>query len=99
MASYDGTMLRLLLINFWPIFVPLVWYVLWMAYRRYRARRKGFYVPRFSEGKWWLPLLLSLLMGIGCFIWLGLQQPANIEAHYTPKYFDGGALNEGKVKP
>lgn len=90
-------MLRLLFIRFWPVFVPLVLYTLWLGWRRRRAKQLGHPVPAFRDGPWLWMVVSMLGIGILCFLWLGLSSE-HTGSEYVPAHMEDGRLLEGEVE-
>jgi hypothetical protein len=84
-------MIRLLL-QFWPITLPLLLYLLWMWLKRRRARRAGIDIPLWKDGPWHWALVAALLIAIGGFLILGLSASPNRDAVYHPTQFNDGQL-------
>ena len=89
-------MLKLLLIRFWPVFIPVIIYLLWQLLRRRKAKQQEEAIPRWLEGPWAYAVATSLLIGIGCFLWFGLMQEHRTGS-YQPTYYKGGQLIRGGV--
>lgn len=78
-------MLKILITRFWPVLLPLVIYLAWLALARRKAGKKGEKKPGFFDGPWWLPSLASLLLAVAAFIWLGLSAEPQ-KGKYIPSY-------------
>lgn len=89
-------MLRFLIFRFWPVWIPLVIYLIWFEIVRRRAIKAGLPVPLFREGPWYWAVLSSLLIAVACFIALGLSNEAHKGA-YVPPHMENGTLIPGHV--
>lgn len=85
-------------LRFWPILLPLVVYILWIAYCRRKARRMGHPVPAFRDGPWVWAVTASLLLAIGGFLWLGFT-PDTQDGTYIPAHREDGRLVPARVVP
>ena len=95
-------MIRLLLTRFWPALIPFLIYFGWMGARYYLLKKRG-QAPVFSELITRTPLfytsLASLIILLGCFLWLGLSQPRETTGHYVPAHQENGKIVSGHVEP
>lgn len=92
-------MIRVLLMRFWPVFLPLLLYVLWMWRRRVRARKLGHDVPPFTEGPLgWVTIVTLLLLIIGFIYWGVIAEPTE-DGHYIPPQMENGEIMPGHVEP
>jgi hypothetical protein len=90
-------MLRLIIFRFWPVFVPLLVYYLWMVVVRRKAVRAQKDLPKFSQGPWfWAVFASMVVMGV-LFIVLGLTETEH-KGKYTPAYLENGSVVPGEVK-
>lgn len=87
-------MLRLLIVHFWPVLLPLLLYVLWLMQARRKAAKAGEAHPAFFAGPWLWAVTASLAMAIGGFIVLGLSAKGDVEGHYVP-----AQMVDGKIVP
>ena len=87
-----------LFIRFWPVFVPLLLYIVWMWWRIRKAKKKGEEVPRIKDGPWFWAVLSALLIAIGLFLFLGMTQQENAGASYTATKYKDGKLIKGGVE-
>ncbi len=85
-------MIKLLITKFWPAFIPILLYLLWLYVRRRKAKKQGEEVPGWRDGPWAYAVIASLLLLIGGFIYLALSADSNRETGYTPKRYEGGKL-------
>jgi len=86
----------LFLFRFWPVLIPLVVYWLWLMTVGHHAVKAGKPRPLFREGPWYWMVLASLIIGVGCFVFLG----SNLEGGkgpYVPPHMKDGKLVPGKV--
>jgi H+/Cl- antiporter ClcA len=88
-------MLKLLLLRFWPIWLPLALYLLWWYVQLLRAKRRDDVAPRLQDGPWLWTVMASLGMAIIMFLWLGLSMEATPSGNYQPAQNVGGDI----VKP
>lgn len=92
--GYNAGM-SILFLRLWPAFIPLLLYVIWLWRRRYHSRKADLVQPRFFDGPWLITLISSLVIGIVCLLWLGLQpSKPNPQGGYQPKMFRDGKLIE-----
>lgn len=90
-------MLRLLFTRFWPVLIPIIVYLLWMAWRRRKATKAGHEIPTWLDGPWLWAVVSSALIGIGCFIILGLSQD-RVDGTYIPAHMEKGRLIPGSIE-
>jgi heme/copper-type cytochrome/quinol oxidase subunit 2 len=89
-------MVRLIVTKFWPAFIPLLLYVLWMIYLYRRAKKTGEPSPPWMRGNsWWLTIGATLIIAALCFVSLGLLMPANDGTGYTPTQMRDGTIIKG----
>lgn len=87
----------LFVMRFWPVLIPLLIYWLWWLRVGKRATIEGKPVLRFRDGPWYWAVLASLLTGIGCFIFLGLEiEP--VKGAYAPPHIENGKVVPGSVQ-
>lgn len=90
-------MIRLILLRFWPVFLPLLIYIAWHRLRVRTAVKRGLPVPRFRDGPLYWTVLSSLGIAILCFLWMG----AHIESEkgdYVPPAMKDGVIVPGHVE-
>lgn len=92
-------MLSLLIARFWPVLVPILFYVAWLAHARRKAAKAGEAQPGFFDGPYLWAATASLLLCIGGFIVLGLTQEGLSEGQYVPAKLVGGKIVPGHVEP
>jgi hypothetical protein len=88
-------MLRLLKI-LWPALLPLLAYFLYVLWRN-RQRKKGRVIAHLPSLKFY-SIVVSLLIAIGMFLALGVQQTANNSGQYQPAHLrEDGTLERGNL--
>lgn len=88
----------LFIFRFWPVLIPLLIYWLWLWRVGKKAVAAGEPKPKFRDGPWYWAVLASLLVGLVCFILLGLGiEPQKGE--YIPPHIENGVLKEGEIQP
>lgn len=97
-ASYVGLyvarMIRLFII-LWPALLPLFVYVGWCI-MRYRRKQAGEAVPAITKPLFHT-LIAMIVIGMGCFVIFGAQQPANEGKGYHPAVYKDGVLVPGGI--
>jgi len=89
-------MLRLLKI-LWPALIPLLGYLAYVAWRS-RKRSRGEEMPPLRGVGFWC-LVASLLVGIVCFVTLGIEQTSTHPKHYEPAHLNSdGSLTPGSIQ-
>jgi len=91
-------MIRLIMIRFWPAFIPLIVYVLWLTLRRRKARQTGDVVPGWRDGPLIWAILASLALVMLGFFSFGLSLEHNEGSGYEPKRFEGGQMVPGQLQ-
>lgn len=95
-------MLKLLFTRFWPAFIPFFFYGAWILYRYLKIKKSG-EAPELSTLITRTPLfftsLASLVILLGCFMWLGLSQPRETDGRYIPPHQENGKIIPGHVEP
>ena len=91
-------MLRMIFVEFWPIIIPALLYVGYMLLIRSKARKNEEEIPAFLKGHMFWVAVATIIMGIICFVVLGMsKQPG--DGHYKPATMnDSGKVTEGKVE-
>lgn len=74
-------MLKLLLLRFWPVFIPILLYLAWLAYARRKNAAQGKKKPGFFDGPWFWAVLASAGFTIVSFLWMGFSSE---RMEYTP---------------
>ena len=92
-------MLSLIFLRFWPVFLPLIAYWLWLKYVGRKATINGQPVLRFRDGPWYWAVLTSLLIGLACFVFLGAESIGGQKGVYTPPRLENGVVVPGSVAP
>lgn len=83
--------------RFWPAFIPLLAYWLWLSMVGRKATIEGRPVLRFRDGPWYWAVLASLLAALACFAYLGLSLPGS-KGTYTPPHSENGSIVPGHVQ-
>ncbi len=91
-------MLSLFFFRFWPVLIPVVVYWIWFKTHVNKAKKEGKPAPRFRDGPWYWLVLSSLLVGIACFVGLGMSS-LGAKGKYTPPRMENGVLVPGHVEP
>lgn len=91
-------MLKILLIRFWPVFLPLLIYLAWLAFARRKAGKKGEKKPNFFDGPWLWPSIATMGLAIACLLYLGLAGDA-IDGRYIPAHQENGKLIPAQIVP
>lgn len=88
-----------LLIKFWPILIPLGLFALWyMTAGKKRRAVESREVTSALEAKLWnWTLLISLMVGVGCLLWVGLSSESNTDATYVPPKYENGQVIPGHM--
>lgn len=89
--------MALFLLRFWPIFIPLFVYILWMIFVRRKAKKSGAPVPHFGEGPKFWTLVASLALAIGMFLVFGFSHERN-SGDYIPPHMENGKIISGEVR-
>ena len=77
------------LIELFPAILPPLIYICWLGWARRKAALTGQPLTRFTDGPWVLTLLFTLLIIIGCFVWLGLSAKPTDGHYISPRLVDG----------
>lgn len=86
-----------MLIYLWPVLLPVVVYLGWLWLARRKARVSGHDVlPGLKDGPWVWMVAASLLIGIACFLLLGLG--GETKRYYRPAELRDGTLIEGETR-
>lgn len=89
-------MLKLLILRFWPIFLPVLLYFAWMAFTRRKAAKAGEDKPAFKDGPWQLTVAVTLALAIGSFVVLGFtSQGSDTQGQYVPAKVVNGKIVPG----
>lgn len=86
------------LLEFWPVFIPLLLYVAWQTRRRRHAHRRGEDKPNWLDGPWYWAVLATLALAIVVFLWWGFGSDA-AQGKYIPPHLENGAVVPGHVTP
>jgi hypothetical protein len=88
-------MLRILLVRFWPVWIPLlVWLIWYFGWGRKKQKAKG--LAAWEQRLWLWATLLSLGLLAACIILLGVSEPA-VEGTYVPAHVHDGELVPGHI--
>jgi hypothetical protein len=82
------------LIKFWPVWIPLIVYVIWRMALVTRAKRRGEDVPPVTRGPILTTIFATLGIAIACFLWLGISEPASDDIPVPPHVVDGKIVRE-----
>ena len=91
-------MFRLFLFRFWPVLMPLFAYWLWWRNVGRKATIEGKPVIRFRDGPWYWAVLSSLLVAVGCFVFLSEESTKGTKGTYIPAHMENGVLVPGQVQ-
>lgn len=91
-------MLRLLLLRFWPVLIPLLLYILWLALRRRRARKNEEDIPGWLDGPWMWAVAASFILLILGFLILGIWGEGADIGQYTPARVENGRIIDGSIE-
>ncbi len=91
-------MVRLIFKYLYPALIPLFIYCLWLLYARSKARKNNLEsIPKFGDGPFFLMLMATLMMGIGAFLLLALNQE-KADGLYIPPHVENGLVVPGKLE-
>lgn len=90
--------MRLILLRFWPVLLPILLYLAWLAYARRKAGKENREKPGFTDGPWLWPTASTLLLLIGVFIWLGTSADP-VDGTYVPAQLKDGQLIPSRIDP
>lgn len=90
--------MALFLFRFYPVFIPLIVYLLWLFIVRRKARKQDKPLPSFYDGKVYWVVISSLLIGIVCFLWLAFSIDGN-KGKYIPSHFENGKMIPSQILP
>jgi bacteriorhodopsin len=76
------------------VLLPSIIYVVWLLMARRKARRNGATPLAWYEGPWLWTVVATMLMAIGCFMWLGLSATPE-KRTYHPAHMKDGVLMPG----
>jgi len=85
-------MLKMLLIRFWPVWIPLILYLLWWYVKLLRAKKQDETAPRIQDGPWLWTVVITLVLAIVMFFWLGLSQHSESSTQYKPAQIKDGKI-------
>ncbi len=87
-----------ILAEFWPVFLPLAMYLGWMLGKQQRAKRRQEAIPALHEGPWVWTMLATVVIAIGCFLWLGLSGDADTRPLEPAHYRDGKLIPNQRIE-
>ena len=90
--------MRLFILRFWPVLLPLLAYIWWMRVARRNAIKAGVTPPRFRDGPWFWAVVASLSIGVVIFLIMGLSN-APSAGNYIPPHMENGKVIEGHIEP
>ena len=73
----------LFLMRFWPALLPIILYTIWWFLICRNARKTGTKLPRFSDGPLYSVVVASLLLGVACFVYMGITAEG-VRENYVP---------------
>ena len=91
-------MIRLLILRAWPALIPVVLYLVWLAYRRRKAKNAGEPLPSLLSGPWLATLAAAMLLLAASLFYLGLSAEKNAGVSYQPKQFKDGQLIQEELQ-
>ncbi len=89
-------MLRVL-IELWPMLLPLLAYWLWHMRRARAARGRDEIAPQLREGPWLWAVLASAAIAFVLLFGLGLSADSD-KGPYIPPHLENGKIAPGKVE-
>ncbi|MCH2546962.1 MAG: hypothetical protein MK052_05080 [Alphaproteobacteria bacterium] len=93
-------MLKLLVVRFWPVFIPVLLYLLWLYLARRKADKNGEKKPTFFEGPWLWTLVATLALAVGAFMILGaVSNDGNTSGKYVPARVVDGEIIPAHTEP
>lgn len=94
-------MLKLLVVRFWPVLLPILIYLLWLVLARRKAHKKGDPLPTFFDGPWIWTVVATLALAIGGFVFLGAlsTKDNSTEGRYVPAKVIDGKIIPGHKEP
>lgn len=88
-------MLKLIIFRFWPVFIPVILYLLWRVLRKRKGEEAS---PIVDERKhWFWVAVASLALLIISFLIFGLTTRPN-EGVYEPARVEDGKLIPGRTR-
>lgn len=91
-------MLKILITRFWPVLLPLVLYLAWLAFARRKAGKEGTEKPGFFDGPWLWPTVATMVLAIASMLYLGLSMEA-VDGTYIPAHQVDGKVVPGRFVP
>ena len=89
-------MIRLLIVEFWPVVLPSIVYLIIILYRRNKAGKLDEDIPRFTQGPWFWTVIATFAVAIVCFVLLGMSHEP-FEGVYDPAHMQDGKLVTGTM--
>jgi phosphoglycerol transferase MdoB-like AlkP superfamily enzyme len=77
-------MIRVVLQQLVIFLLPIVFYGLYFAYQRRRARRSGAAAPRWEDGPWFWLIFGGALLSVGAFVAFALLKSGHPNVLYVP---------------
>lgn len=90
-------MLRLILLRFWPVLLPLLFYAFWMLHCQRKAEKTGQPVPAFKDGPWVLAVTATMILAIIGFVLLRTSSEA-LDGTYIPAHMENGKLVPAEIQ-
>lgn len=87
-------MIKLVLTKFWFVFLPIIFYFVWVFIMTRRAKDGGAIAEHIRKGLLFWAIMLSFGLLFGCFLWLGFTQETKTEGRYVPP-----SVVDGRVVP
>lgn len=93
-------MLKILVVRFWPVLLPILVYLAWLSYARRKAGHAETPKPGFFDGPWHWAVGAALLMAVGSMVLLGLAvEEQTTEGRYVPARVVDGEIVPGHRAP
>lgn len=92
-------MIKLLFTKFWFVFLPIIFYFVWVFLMSRRAKDGRAIAEHIRKGLLFWAIMLSVALLLGCFMWLGFSQEGNKEGRYVPPTSVNGKIVPGHVEP
>lgn len=89
-------MFSAIIIRFWPVFIPVLLYLVWHEVRKRKARKAGDEPAHIAEGPWVSVLLATLALAVVCVLWFGFTVEKRTDVQYQPPQMKDGQLTHGR---